>query len=96
MPFGGGTYWEIKYGQIQWQHKVRRDPLGEKYDEYMWVRSKFFARTTNVTTGEVIEIPTTLNTKKEVMELLKKLEFMGFVNMVEGSFQDAKPIEIYE
>lgn len=95
MPFGGGTYWEIKYGQIQWTYKRRKDPLGETYTEYQWVRSKYFCRTTNEETGEVVEIPTRLNTKKEVMALLKKLEFMGFKNLSNDPFESPQTIEIY-
>jgi len=97
MPFGGGTYWVIRYGAIQWQHKVRRDPFGQVYDEYSWVRSKIFSKTTNPETGEVIDIPSELGTKKDVVALLAKLGFMGFTDLnAVDSIPAPKTIEVYK
>ena len=97
MPFGGGTYWVIRYGAIQWQHKVHRDPLGQVYDEYSWVRSKVFSKITNSKTGEAIDIPSELGTKKEVVALLAKLGFMGFADLnAVDSIPAPKAIEVYK
>lgn len=95
MPFGGGTYWEIRYGEMKWRHSVRRDPLGQRYDEYYWVHSTSYAKVTNPETGEVVEIPHTLDTKKEVMALLKKIAFKGFDDLSKEQFLTPKTIEIY-
>ena len=95
MPFGGGTYWEVLYGEIRWTHRTRRDPLGNIYHEYQWVRSNTFSKTTNTDTGELIEIPRTLKTKKEVMDLLKKLEFKGFKDLKTDKFYAPAPIAVY-
>lgn len=96
MPFGGGTYWEVHYGEMKWCRRDRRDPLGEHYVEYSWVRSTTFCKTTNSATGETIEIPREIGTKKEVMALLKKLGFMGFTDLQSDQFEGPKTIEIYE
>jgi hypothetical protein len=95
MPFGGGTYWEVRYGEMKWSHNVRRNPLGERYDEYSWVHSTTYRSVTNPETGEVVEIPGRLDTKKEVMALLKKLEFKGFDELSKEQFFSPKAIEIY-
>lgn len=80
MPFGGGTYWIVKYGEMRWVHRKLRNPLGEVEHVYEWVPGPCYGRVT-MTTGESIEIPSQLATKKEVMALLKKLEFKGFTNL---------------
>lgn len=95
MPFGGGTYWEIRYGEMKWSHNVCRDPLGQRYDEYHWVHSTSYAKVTNPETGEVVEIPSRLDTKKEVMTLLKKIAFKGFDELSKEQFLTPKSIEIY-
>lgn len=66
MPFGGGTYWKIRYGKILWDR--RKDALGYDY-EYFWVRSgKIFNKSANGT-----DVPKTVGTKKEVMEIAKAI-----------------------
>lgn len=81
MPFGGGTYWEVKYGVMQWAHRKHRNPLGELEHEYMWVYGTRYYNIRRTTDGVLINIPDKLNTKKEVMAILKKLEFMGFTDL---------------
>lgn len=64
MPFGGGTYWTIRYGAVQWA--VRKDPLGGK--AYELCNGKQYGKSANGT-----EIPKSLNTKKEVLALVKSI-----------------------
>lgn len=64
MPFGGGTYWTIRYGAVQWV--TRKDPLGGK--AYELCNGKQYAKSLNG-----VEIPARLNTKKEVLALVKKI-----------------------
>ena len=64
MPFGGGTYWTIRYGAVQWQ--TRKDPLGGK--AYELCSGKQYGKSRNG-----VEIPNRLNTKKEVIALIKSI-----------------------
>jgi hypothetical protein len=64
MPFGGGTYWTIRYGAVQWQ--TRKDPLGGK--AYELCNGKHYGKSHNG-----VEIPNRLNTKKEVIALIKSI-----------------------
>lgn len=65
MPFGGGTQWRIRYGRILWS--VGKDPMGGK--TYQWVASgKIFNKSINGT-----EIPKIVGTKKEVLEIARKI-----------------------
>lgn len=64
MPFGGGSVWFIHYGAVQCG--VRKDPLGGK--EYELYNGKQFGKSVNGT-----EIPKSLNTKKEVLELVNRI-----------------------
>ena len=36
MPFGGGTYWQIRYGKIKWA--TEKNPIGGTV--YVWVQSR--------------------------------------------------------
>lgn len=63
MPFGGGSVWKITYGCVQFKSTV---DFGIK--TYELCSGKTYGKRNGV------EIPRTLNTKKEVMELVKKLE----------------------
>lgn len=36
MPFGGGTYWQIRYGKIKWA--TGKNPIGGTV--YVWVQSR--------------------------------------------------------
>ena len=65
MPFGGGTYWTIRYGAVQWQ--TRKDPLGGK--AYELCNGKQYGKSRNG-----VEIPNRLNTKKEVIALIKSID----------------------
>lgn len=80
MPFGGGSYWIVKYGEMRWVHRKLRNPLGEVEHEYEWVLGPHYGSVVTKN-GEHIEIPDQLATKKEVMALLKKLEFKGFTDL---------------
>lgn len=67
MPFGGGSYWKILYGKTKIVYKI--NPIGEK--DFYWVEGKQF---TAITTKKgTVQIPKELNTKKEVIELVKKI-----------------------
>ena len=61
MPFGGGTYWSVAYGAVQF--RATRNPLGQK--EYELCDGKRYAKSANGTT-----IPETVETKKEVLRIL--------------------------
>lgn len=96
MPFGGGSYWEIHYGKMQWYDKSRRDPLGGRYTEYGWAKGLCFSKVTNTDTDETIDIPKELGTKKEVMDLLKKLEFKGFADLKNEPIESPKSFNVYD
>ena len=64
LPFGGGSQWDIRYGVINWRRC--KNPLGEW--EYDINYGKCYAKSQNGTV-----IPTTLKTKKEVIELAKAI-----------------------
>ena len=65
MPFGGGTYWKIRYGKIKWA--TVKNPIGGK--DYVWVQSReTFSKSANGTV-----IPIKLKTKKEVLEIAKQI-----------------------
>lgn len=64
--FGGGSYWEVRYGKILWDCKPA--PMGN-LKEYFWSMSgKIFHKSSNGTI-----IPTTVDTKKEVLEIAKSI-----------------------
>lgn len=65
---GGCTsgWWRVRYGKVLWDRHIW--PTGGGYD-YFWVFSgKWFTKSQNGT-----EIPTDVHTKKEVLELAKKI-----------------------
>lgn len=64
MPFGGGTYWEISYGKVQ--VRAYKSCMGTQ--EYELYNGKRFGQSANGTV-----IPTQLNTKKEVIEIINKI-----------------------
>ena len=64
MPFGGGTYWRVSFGKMAFEK--RRDPLGGY--TYELAKGITFARSANGT-----DIPQMLETKKEVLEVMKKI-----------------------
>ena len=64
MPFGGGTYWDIRYGAVQWA--IRKDPLGGK--AYELCNGKQYGKSANGT-----EIPKSLSTKNEVLALVNRI-----------------------
>ena len=64
MPFGGGTYWTIRYGAVQWV--IRKDPLGGK--AYELCNGKQYCKSANGTW-----IPKSLSTKKEVLALVNRI-----------------------
>ena len=80
MPFGGGSYWKVAYGVMNWQHTKHRNPLGEVEDRYEWVRGKTFGSVAKED-GTSVVIPNELCTKKEVMTLMKELGFKGFTDL---------------
>ena len=65
-----GGYWSIRYGDCtRWGFK--KNILGQYDPEPM---DKYFSAKT-LTTGETVNIPSSVHTKKEVLALAKKLEF---------------------
>ena len=64
LPFGGGSRWEIRYGVVQW-HRTR-DPFGGV--DYEWFDGKMYRTSANGT-----PIPSTLPTKKDAIELIKRI-----------------------
>ena len=66
MPFGGGSYWRIRYGAMGWCR--RKDMVGNDYHCIWFKTSQTFSKSRTC-----IDIPATLNTKKEVMALLKQI-----------------------
>ena len=61
MPFGGGSYWTVRYGQVQF--KKVRNVMGQT--EWELCEGKTFPKSANGT-----EIPREVATKKEVMDIL--------------------------
>lgn len=66
MPFGGGTYWTVSYGKVQ----VRAYKSCMGTTEYELFNGKRFTQSANGTV-----IPDEVATKKQVIELIKKLDF---------------------
>lgn len=64
MPFGGGTYWTIRYGAVQCT--TRKNPFGGK--AYELCNGKQYGKSANGT-----EIPKSLKTKKEVLALVNRI-----------------------
>ena len=62
--YGGGSYWEVKYGAVQFTYT--KNPFG--YKEYYLCNGKTYGKSANGTT-----IPMKLDTKKEVIELIKSI-----------------------
>ena len=65
-PFGGGSQWLIRCGKVGFRSS--RDPLGGII--YELCKGQCFNKSSNGTI-----IPSTLNTKKEVMELIKNIGY---------------------
>lgn len=65
MPFGGGSIWHVRYGCIVWNREVNF-----RVEEYKWIESsrKIFNKSSNGTI-----VPSRLKTKKEVLELAKRI-----------------------
>ena len=65
MPFGGGSYWKITYGVVQFEGYI--NPVGGR--DYRWCDgSKKFGKSTNGTI-----IPSRVETKAEVLEIAKAI-----------------------
>lgn len=64
MPFGGGTYWTITYGKVQFERY--RNMMGET--DYRLCDGLHFGKSANGTI-----IPSKVETKKEVIELIKQI-----------------------
>lgn len=62
--FGGGSYWKVRYGAVQISRG--KDPFGGV--DYSLCNGKAFGKSAN---GVVI--PQRVETKKEVLEIIKKL-----------------------
>lgn len=66
MPFGGGSYWEIKYGKIKWSSTYDNLSCSTKY--YWKCTRQVFRKSTNGTV-----IPQILRKKKDVLEVAKSI-----------------------
>lgn len=64
MPFGGGSYWTVAYGAVQF--KACRNCMGER--EYELCDGERYTSSANGTV-----IPARVATKKEVLEILKAI-----------------------
>lgn len=64
MPFGGGTYWSVAYGAVQF--RSFRNPVGQV--DYELCDGKRYGKSANGTA-----IPSTLPTKKDVLALVKAI-----------------------
>lgn len=64
MPFGGGSFWAIRYGCVQFTKY--KNPVGET--DYMLCDGKQYGRSANGT-----DIPKRLDTKKEVIALVREI-----------------------
>jgi len=65
-----GGYWSVRYGDCKrWGFK--KDPFGTYYPDAM---EKYFSGLT-LTTGETINIPSSVHSKKDVLALAQKLGF---------------------
>lgn len=64
MPFGGGSYWLIAYGCVQF--RAYKSCVGTR--EYELCNGKCYGKSANGT-----EIPSRLATKKEVLALVKQI-----------------------
>lgn len=69
MPFGGGSFWRIAYGRVQFEGY--RNPVGER--DYRLCDGKTYARSANGTV-----IPRSVDTKKEVMTIAKNIGIFNF------------------
>ena len=63
MPFGGGSYWHITYGQVAF--KRERKPFGL----YEWV----LCNGKQYTSVNGYDIPKRVKTKKEALEVIKRI-----------------------
>ena len=64
MPFGGGTYWTLIYGKVQFQRY--RNVMGET--DYSLCDGDCFKKSANGTI-----IPSRVETKKEVLGIIKQI-----------------------
>lgn len=64
MPFGGGTYWIVKYGAVQF--RKYRNPVGEI--DYELCDGKSYGKSSNGTF-----IPKQVSTKKEVLDIVRRI-----------------------
>lgn len=68
MPFGGGSYWTVAYGAVQF--RIIKDAMGRK--DYELCEGKRFSKSANGTF-----IPNRVETKAQVKELLSNLEIFN-------------------
>lgn len=68
MSFGGGSYWTIQYGKVQFEGY--KNPVGER--DYRWCDGKAFGSITK-SDGSVVEIPRRVDTKQEVINVIKAI-----------------------
>lgn len=68
MNFGGGSYWTIEYGKVQFEGY--KDPLGGR--SYRWCDGKKFGSITKAD-GSVVTIPNRVDTKQEVLDIIRAI-----------------------
>ena len=75
MPFGGGNYWEIRYGKLQFSRRSKQAPVPGKDVTLMWVDGTVYTsiRLDEGTPAEhVFYIPREVATKKDVLAFYKE------------------------
>ena len=64
MPFGGGSYWEVRYGVVQIE--AYKNPIGQR--DYRLCYGRTFGKSMNGTI-----IPKRINKKKDVLAIIKSI-----------------------
>lgn len=64
MPFGGGSKWNLRYGEVGW--RSFRNPVGELDAELC--TGRLFGKSSNGT-----QIPKSVSSKKEVLDLINQI-----------------------
>lgn len=64
-----GGWWNVSYGVIRWRHRVEQIKfIGETVHHYEWVESETYKKSVNGT-----DVPREVHTKKEVLDLAKRI-----------------------
>ena len=69
MPFGGGSYWCVRYGRVQF--RKRRNPIGEI--DFELCDGEAFGKAANGTI-----IPERIDKKSDVIKLIQEIGIFTF------------------